>query len=143
VRSVLTRGQVYTFMFLNFDCGPPADLSGADCVVVEATVPEGQATPTDLLVMLHEEGGGDFLASAGRTLGTPGTFRSYVPLTRFQFASWSRDEDGVLDLGRVQSIRIGWGGYLGREGEEVRLEVAPPRLGRVQPAPEPLLGTAP
>jgi hypothetical protein len=80
---------------------------------------------------VQEQDGGDFLASTGRSLGAPGHQRVFLPLNRLQLAGWSKDADGVLDLTRVSDIRIGWGGYLGAEGERVEFSVALPQVGAV------------
>jgi hypothetical protein len=129
--ATLTKGRVDTHLFAQFRYPQPADLSRADCLVLETWVPEGQRTPNELLVILHEEGGGDFLASTGRSLAAPGRERSFIPLSRFQLAGWSKDPDGVLDLKRVSEIRVGWGGYLGAEGEKVVFRLAAPRAGEI------------
>ena len=129
--AVLTKTKVDTHLFVQFRYTKPLDLGDADCLAIETWVPDGQATPGQLLVILHEEGGGDFLAEAGRSLAAPGRERSFIPLSRFQLAGWSRDSDGVLDLRRVSEIRIGWGGYFGTEGEQVQFSVALPQAGSV------------
>ena len=136
VGGVLTKGGVDTYLFAQFHYAPPLDLNDADCLTLETWVPEGQTTPNQLLVILHEQGGGDFLAETSRSLAGPGREQTFVALRRFQLASWSKDADGVLDLQRVEDIRIGWGGYLGTEGEKVRFSVALPQVafvGRKQP----------
>jgi hypothetical protein len=127
--GTLTKGQVDTFLFAQFHYAQPLDFSSADCLAIESWVPPGQKTPSRLLVILHEDGGGDFLADTGRSLSGPAHERSYVPLNRFQHAGWSKDDDGVLDAKRVSDVRIGWGGYLGTEGEKVVFSVALPELG--------------
>ena len=129
--AVLTKGKVDTHLFLQFHYPKPLDLSDADCLVMESRVPDGQSTPNQLLVILHEEGGGDFLAETGRSLAAPGRERTFVALSRFQLAGWSKDADGILDLKRVADIRIGWGGYYGTEGEKVQFSVALPEVGTV------------
>jgi hypothetical protein len=125
----LTKGQVDTFLFSQFHYPKGLDLSTADCLAIETWVPAGQRTPSRLLVILREDQGGDFLADTGRSLSGPARELSYVPLSRFQHAGWSKDDDGVLDLRRVSDISIGWGGYLGTEGEEIRFSVALPQVG--------------
>jgi hypothetical protein len=132
--AVLTKGQVDTFLFAQFHYEQPLDLSRADCLAFETWVPEDQSTPNQLLVILHERNGGDFLAETGRSLAAPGRERSLLPLNRFLLAGWSKDADGVLDLKQVEDIRIGWGGYLGAEGERVRFSVALPAIGTLIPA---------
>jgi hypothetical protein len=126
-RAVLTKTQVDTHLFAQFHYEPPLDLGHADCVAIDTWVPEGQKTPESVLVILHEAGGGDFIADTGRSLAAPGRERSFIPITRFQLAGWSKDADGVLDLQRVSDIRVGWGGYFGTEGETVQFSVALPQ----------------
>ena len=94
--------------------------------MVETWVPEQQPGPAQLLVILHEEGGGDFLASSGRSLAAPGHNRVYLPFNQFQLAGWSKDADGLLDLTRVREIRVGWGGYLGQAGEKIKFNLKTP-----------------
>jgi hypothetical protein len=129
--AVLTKGKVDTYLFSRFHFAPSLDLSAADCLALETWVPEGQSTPNNLLVILHEQDGGDFLAETGRSLAAPGHEQTIISLGRFQLAGWSNDADGVLDLRRVQDISIGWGGYLGAEGEAVKFSVAQPQVGAV------------
>lgn len=130
-RATLTKSQVDTFFFAQFHHAPSLDWTGVDHVELESWVPEGQSTPSQLLVILHEEGGGDFLVETGRSLAGAGPERTFLPLDRFQLAGWSKDADGRLDPKRIQDIRIGWGGYLGSTGERIAFSVAAPRLGRV------------
>lgn len=129
--AVLTKGKVDTHLFTRFHYAQPLDLSGADCLSIETWVPDGQATPNQILVIIHEEGGGDFIAETGRSLATPGSDHTFVALNRFKLAGWSKDADGVLDLKKVGNIIIGWGGYLGTEGEKVQFSVASPQAGVV------------
>lgn len=129
--ATLTKGNVDTHLFVQFHYDQPQDLSDVDCLAMETWVPAGQKTASQILVILHEEGGGDFVASTGRLLSEPGRERSFLPLNRLELAGWSRDKDadGALDLKRVSDIRIGWGGYYGSEGEKVQFSVALPQLG--------------
>jgi hypothetical protein len=129
--AVLTKAKVDTHLFTQFHYPQPLDLGNADCLAVETWVPDGQTTPNQILVIIHEEGGGDFIAETGRSLAAPGWDRTFVALNRFKLAGWSQDADGVLDLRRVGDIRIGWGGYLGAEGEKVQFSVASPQVGVV------------
>ena len=130
--GTLTRSQVDTFLFAQFHYEPGLDLTGADCLAVETWVPEGQQTANQLLIILHEQEGGDFMASTARSLAAPGRERSLVPWSQFQLAGWSKDSDGALDLKRISDVRIGWGGYLGAEGEKVVFSLALPQAGSVR-----------
>ncbi len=94
-------------------------------------MPEGQHTPAQLLVILHERDGGDFLASTPRSLSAPGYARCYLPLDRFQLAGWSSDSDATLDSRRIDEIRVGWGGYVGLEGERIQFSLRMPRAGTI------------
>jgi hypothetical protein len=128
--ATLTKSQVDTFQFVRLPFAEPVDLADAECLALESWVPEGQRAPTQLLVILQEQDGGDFLASTPRSLGSAGRDRTFLPLSRFQLAGWSKDADGVLDAHRIREVRIGWGGYLGTEGERIQFSFAPLEVGR-------------
>jgi hypothetical protein len=126
--GTLTKGQVDTFLFLTFQYGEPVDLSEADSLVLDTWVPEAQRTSAEFLVIMSDKDGGDYIASSGRSLAAPGHWQSFVPLSGFALAGWSKDPDGRLDLTRIARISIGWGGYYGTEGEAVEFSLSPPRL---------------
>lgn len=128
-RAVLTEDGVDNHLFAQFRYTPALDLSAADCLVIDTWVPEGQRTPCSMLVIVHEEGGGDFIAETGRPLGAAGRERLHIPLDRFHLAGWSKDADGQLDARRIKDVRIGWGGYFGGKDEVVEFSVAAPRAG--------------
>lgn len=129
--ATLTKGQVDTFLFAQFHHTPTLNWTGVDHLELESWVPDHQTTPNQLLIILHEQGGGDFLVETGRSLAGPAHEVTFIPLDRFQLAGWSQDPDGRLDPARIQDIRIGWGGYLGTEGERVELSIRAPRIGRI------------
>ncbi len=119
----LTKSAVDTHQFVSFAYPAGLDLSQASYLLFEVTVPAGQRPPTQLLVILHEQGGGDFIASTGLSLAQPGRTRVVFPLSRLQLAGWSKDADGRLDLRRIERIAIGWGGYFGTEGERLEFTI--------------------
>jgi hypothetical protein len=127
--ATLTKSNMDAYLFTQFRYPQPLDLRDAVCIALETWVPDGQSTPRPLLVILHEEGGGDFIAETSRSLAGRVKEKSFIPLSRFQLASWSKDDDGVMDLKRVSDIRIGWGGYLGVENERIQFSVAKPQVG--------------
>lgn len=129
----LTKSQVDTWTFVRFLFPEPLDLRGVDCLVFDAWIPAGQQTSAQLLAIVQEKGGGDFMAGTGCPLAAAGHHRLFVPLSRLQLAGWSRDGDGELDLRQVSEVRIGWGGYLGAEDERVEFSVALPQTGAATP----------
>jgi hypothetical protein len=129
-RARLTKGQTDTFLFVRFAYPHLLDLRDAECLEFESWVPDGQRAPTQLLAIVQEEGGGDFLGTTSRSLGAPGREQVFIPLNRLQLAGWSQDADGVLDLAKVKEIRLGWGGYYGTEGEQVEFSLTAPRRVR-------------
>lgn len=131
VSGTITKSKVDTHLFARWHFAEPLDFSAANNLVVESWVPDSQSTPSQLLVIVHEQGSGDFIAETGRSLGAWGRERVFLPLHRLQLAGWSTDADGVLDLKRVQDISIGWGGYFGTEGERVEFTVRLPQTGSV------------
>lgn len=124
----ITKSKVDVFLFASFRYPTPLNFANAAAIEFETSTPEQQHSATQLLVIVHEKGGGDFLASTGRSLATPGPEKILVPLGAFQLAGWSSDADGHIDWSRVEEIRIGWGGYLGTQGETVDFKFTEPRL---------------
>ena len=133
VTGQLARSGVDVFLFASFSYAPPLDARGTDFLVLDAWVPQGQTTRNQLLAILHEKEGADYLASTGCLLGEPGHSRLWLPLSLFQLAGWSHDQDGHLDLSSIAEIRIGWGGYHGTEGEKIEFSLTLPQLGTLEP----------
>jgi hypothetical protein len=131
VAGQLTKSQVDTFLFVTFVFPEPIDLGDTDCLVLDTWVPEGQSTMSQMLAIVREEHGGDFIASSSRWLGNPGHQRVFVPVNQLVMAGWSKDADGLLDLRRVTEIRVGWGGYYGKHGERIEFSTTLPHSGTV------------
>ena len=128
----LTKSDVDTHLFVSFRYAEPADLSDAEALVIDSTVPAGQQTSASLLVILTDADGEQYLGSTTRPLSEPGAQTSYVPFTAFHLAGFGPKKDGELDRAHVSAISIGWGGYFGEEGESVEFQVAAPRIARVK-----------
>jgi len=130
--GTITKTQVDTYLFVRLQNVAGFDLTGADSLVLEASVPEEQRASAQLLMILHEKDGGDYLAQTGRSLAAAGRARNFVPINRFQLAGWSKDANGKVDLNSIDEIRVGWGGYLGTAAERVEFIVASPQVAKEQ-----------
>jgi hypothetical protein len=130
----LTKGNTDTFLFLMFEYPKPVSLAGADAVAFDLWTPDGQTTPTRFIAMLHDEDGRQYMASTARGLSGAGSGRVFVPLAVFGPAPWAKGPDGRLDLTKIKRVVIGWGGYLGREGEVVEFSTGQPMAVRRAPA---------
>ena len=128
--GTITKSQVDTHLFLRLQFPAGLDLTGCDSLLLETSVPEGQRVSAQLLVILHEKDGSDYLAQTGRSLAAAGWSKTFVPINRFQLAGWSTDENAKLDLNNVDEIRIGWGGCFGTEGERIEFSVTPPQAAK-------------
>jgi len=122
--ATLTKGQVDTHLFMSFTYAEPLDLAASEGLAIDSSVPEGQKTPAELLVFIRTKDGSDYIAGTGRYLNSPGTMRAYAMFSQFRPFGQTK---GALDLTQVTSIRIGWGGYFGVEGEKIALTVTPPQ----------------
>lgn len=131
VIGTLTKGNVNTHLFACLRYPQGVDMSGASCLSVEAWVPAGQGATAELLVIVRDRDGGEYLASTGCPLGAAGRQEAFVPLSAFKLAGWSKDPDGKLDLEAITEVRVGWGGYFGAEGEKVDFSLALPQVGRL------------
>ena len=75
-------------------------------------------------MFLHTTSGGRFLAGTGRYLNEPDSTRAYVMFSQFKpFAQ----TQGELDLSKIASISVDWGGYFGTAHERITLTVKPPQ----------------
>lgn len=135
--GTLTKSAVDTHLFVSFRADGLLDLSTAEALRFETSIPAGQKTPSQLLVLLHERGGAVYLAQTGRSLAGDEHVSSYVPLSSFGLAGWSKDPDGELDRSQIESISIGWGGYFGTENEQVVFTVSQPETVRIQAGTRP------
>jgi hypothetical protein len=122
--AVLAKGQVDTFLFLNFAYAAPLDLTAYDGLAIDVATPKGQRTPAELLVFVQTTNGDRFLAGTGHYLDASDSRRACVMFS--QFAPFGQSQ-GELDLSKVVSISIGWGGYFGTAGERITLTVKPPQ----------------
>jgi len=122
--ATLTKGKVDTFLFLNFAYAEPLDLTACAGVAIDATVPQGQRAGPELLVFLNTANDGRFLAGTGRYLNESGSSRAYAMFSQFRPFGQTQ---GELDLSKIASISIGWGGYLGTADERITFTVKPPQ----------------
>lgn len=122
----ITRGNVDTFLFLMFDFPEPFNIHHAYCLKFDALMPKGQRTPSELLVILQDAEGREHLASTGIPLNASGRYPCFVPISRFHRAGWNTAPEGNLDLAKITSVRIGWGGYHGTEGEQITFSISFP-----------------
>jgi hypothetical protein len=135
ITGTITKSEVDTYLFTRFIYKAPLDLRQIDALVLDTVVPEGQRMPGQLLVILHEKGGADYLANSGRILGSPGIDQCWLSPANFQLAGWSTDTNARLDLAEITEIRVGWGGYLGEEAETVEFTISPPTIATLPKNP--------
>ena len=129
----LTKGDVDTHLFVAFDYTTPVDIHTAACFVVDTVVPETQRTRTPLRVIVRDANGAECIANTDRILGTPGMLRCYVPLAQFERAGWDQSATATFDWSAVTAVRIGWGGYYGKEGETIAFTLSAPQVAHVVP----------
>ena len=53
-----------------------------------------------------------------------GSSRAYVMFSQFKPFGQTK---GELDLSKIASISLGWGGYMGTAGEQITFTVKPPQ----------------
>ncbi|MCC6444236.1 MAG: hypothetical protein IT210_12380, partial [Armatimonadetes bacterium] len=125
VEAVLQQGGVDSWCFVNIAFPEPSDLSKAKGFRIATWVPEGQEDcRADLLVILRDAEGGEFLASAARPLVRPGWQTSIVWLESFARAGWSQGGGSQPVMSRIEHINIGWGGYIGQKNERITFALA-------------------
>lgn len=126
--ATLTKGGVDTWLFLNFHITDSSSFNPNDAIAFKVNIPAKQDVKNQLLVIVKEKNGGDFIAETGIFLNEAGIKTIYVPFKKLRLAGWSKDNDGILDVKNIEDIRIGWGGYLGSEDENILFSSNAPEL---------------
>ena len=129
--ATITKSGVDIFLFLGFAFASPADLSGAEYALVEAEALPPQSAAAKLYMILVDRDGREFFKLMGRELNQPNPFRCYLPLRSFERAMWKPTPEGEFNWRAVTSIRVGWGGYYGKEREKVAFQTKLPQFIKV------------
>ncbi len=129
-KGKLKKGEVDCFLFLSFLYSQPLNLRDVDCLSFRIFLPKGQGSPARLFAILRDGEGVDFLADTGLTISEGSTGDVLIPLGAFHAVPWGKGEN--LNWGNIVAISIGWGGYYGKEGEELRFSARPPALLRLR-----------
>jgi hypothetical protein len=106
------------------------NLGNAEYLIFDLDVPAQQACGQNLLAILRDERGVEYLADTHVGLNISGTARAHIPLKQFVRAGWSTGPEGPLDFTKIREIRVGWGGYLGHEAEAVQFSTSAPQVVR-------------
>ncbi len=126
--ATLTKGGVDTWLFLNFHLTDSSFFNPNDSIAFKVNIPAKQGVKNQLLVIVKEKNGGDFVAETGVFLNEAGSKSIYVSFKNLRLAGWSKDNDVILDVKNIEDIRIGWGGYFGSEGENILFSSSAPEL---------------
>lgn len=99
----------------------PADLDLSEFKGIEiwSYVGENEEKNLNLQLQLVEEDGGTYILPILRSFREAGWRRDIALLSSAQPTSWGPDPDGKLELSKVRTILLGWGGYSGKVGEKV------------------------
>jgi len=124
----LTKSDVDTFLFLTFSWPQDMDLSREAYITFDLGVPESQECGNRMLVLLRDLRGVEYLCDTQVRLNANENGPVYVPLSAFARAGWNTVPEGPIDLKKIRDIRIGWGGYTGREGEKIVFRTSAPGL---------------
>lgn len=126
--STIREGNRDCWSFPRATFPKPADLSRFAGLSFRSEVPEGQdGCGTALLVTLTEAGGATYLASTGRSLSAAGAQSSSAWFEDFHVLG-KPDPNGRLDLGKIEAVAIGWGGYHARTGEKIAYTISDIKL---------------
>jgi hypothetical protein len=117
--STITKGGVDTFLFLTFAWPQDVDLGHDEYLTFDLDVAEQQVCGQRMLAILRDVHGVEYLCDTQVRLDIPGAARAIIPLKAFSRAGWGTNPEGTLDFKRIREIRIGWGGYTGKEGEKI------------------------
>lgn len=130
IKGKLTKSDVDCYLFVSFLPLSPMDLREAKFLRFPIVVPKKQKSSTNILVVVSDKNGTEYIADTGVILTDYGTREVFVPLYSFQPVPWK--ETRAIDWEHITAISIGWGGYYGKEGEEICFTTSSPQLVYVQ-----------
>ncbi len=131
VVGTLNKGDVDTFLFAMMRFDQPISLSDSEFLTFRLSVPAGQPSAPQVLVIVTDSKGVQYWAETGRSLAASGVADLVIPLQAFSHAPFSSGPAGALDWGSVAAINVGWGGHYGKEGDRIAFTVSAPVAGRV------------
>jgi hypothetical protein len=134
-QGIITKGNTDTFLFAVFDYPKPVDLSQAAFLGFAAQIAKPQEASKPLLIVLRDAKGVDGLVETELGLGEVGTHDIRVSISRVAPAGWNKDPQQKLDMSAIVSLKVGWGGYYGKENETVEFAFSRPELGVINAKP--------
>ena len=126
--ATLSKSDVDTFLFLTFGWPQDMDLSSSQYLVFDLEVPAGQECDQRLLAILRDGRGVEYFCDTQISLDVAGNVQAYLPIKGFIRAGWSHNAEGTIDLSKIREIRMGWGGYKGKEGEKIAFATSAPKV---------------
>ncbi len=130
VAGDINKSGVDTYLFAHFRTDAPIDFSGLDYVRLQIRIPSAQPGAPELLVILTDSRGVQYVSDTGYRLSDAGEYEVLLARSRFAHAAFSRGPAGPLDWSAIASVSVGWGGYYGTEGERLVFEIGLPERGR-------------
>ena len=126
-----TKESVDTFLFASFEYASPIDLSKAHCLAIAGIIPEKQTAAISLLVVLRDTHGNEYVTDGVRGLNDPGAFCVFLTQSQFNRAAWSKGTDQPFDWASIAKISLGWGGYPGVKGQQIRFNASALQIGKI------------
>lgn len=123
--GTITKTGVDTFLFLGFNYPAPLDLSRADHLVLDVTNPEQPECGARITCLITDADDVMYMTTTRIFLRAGEPHRAFLPRSTLHRAPWSKGPDQPLDWSRIKAISVGWGGYLGQEGERVEFTLGP------------------
>ncbi|HOJ33227.1 MAG TPA: glycosyl hydrolase [Candidatus Hydrogenedentes bacterium] len=117
-----------TFAFQSFSYPGNIDLSQATTLVLHVEIPSEQPCNQTLLVIIKNKTGSEYFADTGIPLSLPGKYVALVDLRNLRPVPWKSIPQTPIKLEEISEILVGWGGYLGKEQEEVEFSVSTPSV---------------
>ncbi len=140
-RGMLTQGEVDTFLFVRFAYRRTSSFADSDGLVIPTQVDGRQNPAQPMVIIIQTRHGGEFLCVTGRFLNREGRQSTEVFYQDFQRAPWSSNAETKLDYRQISQIRIGWGGYYGREKDVVEFRLGAPLAFRMKTSNPPTVTT--
>ncbi len=128
-RITKTNENTHQFTIRRFT--EPLAIDPSDMIRLTGAILQAPEEGPMLLCILRDTQGAEVYAPLNVPVRQGVRFDVLLPRSSFAPVAW-RDQPGVIDWTRIDSLSIGWGGYYGVENQQITVRTDLPKLVRVR-----------
>ena len=122
--ATILKSNVDTFMFVPFEFSKSPCTKDCEGVFAKLRVTADQKRAPNMIVFANMTDGSMYLSHPDVPLSEKGVFEVLVPFESFFSYGKAKTEEKSFDPTKVKSFRFGFGGYFGKVGQKISLDIS-------------------